>query len=231
MQWFGESDTYVYIEDGPYRIEEIESLSNKHFVTGHIFYDDIVRFPHISRFKTAILLGEPYARLASHLRFNDRYNQQAYATEFAALSEQVKVVVQMIGSTDLNSPEELAKLFSQLPPWGRVAFDNCQTRFLACDPRLPSRSPYGELPNDATRVALERLTTFDVVGLTERFDSAMNSVAKRLGLPVPTDVARTNTGISGRTVDYNDADTREVMTPFVIHDLRVYEQATALLGG
>ena len=234
-RWFGENGSYVFIEGSAVRIEDIQQ-PYKRFISGHVFYRDMLRFPAIKQYRTAVVLREPYARLASHLKLMDSYNNPDRGDELAnalqairpEISEQVRSVAQMVGSANLNDPNELAKLFACLPAWGRVAFDNCQTRFLACDPRSPSSSPYAGLTEEAVETALERLGKFDAVGISERLDGVFARLGSMLGFPTPAEIVNTNVGTSGRPVDYSNSAIREIMRPFVTHDLRLYERAVAL---
>ena len=109
-------------------------LGNRRFVSGHLFLDEIRRLPFTADFRQSVLLREPYARLASHLRFMDRYATPAFRTSYELLFPHLKDVVNHLSEIDFDNPKSLEDFFSDLSPWSRLAFDNSQVRFLVDDP-------------------------------------------------------------------------------------------------
>lgn len=229
--WFEPGQSANYIEGMDATAQA--TLGDKRFISGHLFYDQVRRLPYIDHCRLISIFRDPYARLASHLRYMDRYNQPEYAVGFNALREDLQQVVLAIARVDFGRPEDLERLFAALGPWARAAFENCQTRFLVCDQTSPDASPFEDLPDGALDLALERLEALDMVGVSEQLDAMIQRLAASLDIAPPPRVARSNTASSDRCIDITDPAIRVVMAPLVGQDERVYARAKALfnLGG
>jgi len=226
--WFEQERAANYIEGLDAGAQA--GLGDKHFISGHLFFTQIHRLPYIAHCRLISIFRDPYARLASHLRYMDRYNQPEYATAYNALREDLRQVVQDIAAVDFQRPEDLERLFATLAPWARSAFENCQTRFLFCDPTVTGASPYEDLPDHALDIALEHLEALDMIGISEQLDDTVAAVATSCGRPCPPRAARSNTASSDRQIDVADPRIRGVMAPLVNQDERLYARAKALFA-
>lgn len=223
--WFPEYSRANYIE-GLSPNDRME-LSGKQFISGHIFFDEIRRLPYISEYSLVSVFRDPYARLASHIRYMDRYNQTEYEAAFNHLGDDLKAIVRTIGQLDFQRPDDLERLFAKLPAWGRAAYENCQTRFLVCDLESTVASPYEDLPDGALDLALERLESLDLIGISEALDTTVGRLAALLGRPTAL-APRSNTASSARALDHTDPRIREVMRPLLGLDEAVYARAKTL---
>ena len=226
--WFAHEQAANYIEG--LDAETQAGLGDKHFISGHLFFTQIHRLPYIAHCRLISIFRDPYARLASHLRYMDRYNQPEYAAAYNALREDLRQVVRAIAEVDFQRPEDLERLFATLGPWARAAFENCQTRFLFCDPTSTAASPYQDLPDHALDIALERLEALDMIGISERLDDTIAGVATSCGRPPPPRTARSNTASSDRQIDVADPGIRAIMAPLVSQDERLYARAKTLFA-
>jgi len=208
--------------------EDRLKLGNMNFISGHIFLEDIKKLPYIVNYNLISIFRDPYRRLASHIRYMDRYNQPEYETQFNHLGDELKIVVKSIEKVDFERPDDLEALFASLPAWGRAAFENCQTRFLVCDLASVVASPYGDLPEGAFDLALERLEALDVIGISEALDTTIEQLAVRLGTPFAPRAPVLNTASSHRKLNHNDPHIREVMRPLLGVDELLYTRAKAL---
>jgi Sulfotransferase family len=199
-------------------------LGNKSFISGHLFLEEIRRLPFAAEFSQMVLLREPYARLASHLRFMDRYATPAFRTDYELLPPHLKEVVNRISEVDFESSESLGEFFSDLSPWSKLAFDNSQVRFLVDDPgpNLASRVLDAEVLDNA----IQRLSAFDYIGTTEHIDVFVDQIARAFGLGSNYQVMQSNVAIAGRRLNYLDPQIRDVMHDFVKYDCRLYSEAS-----
>lgn len=181
--------------------------------------------PFAAEFSQIVLLREPYARLASHLRFTDRYATPAFRASYELLPAHLKDVVNHISEIDFESPASLRDFFSDLSPWSRLAFDNSQVRFLVDDPgprpHFVSRALNAEVMDDA----IQRLLGFDYIGTTENIDAFVGQIARALGFGSNYQVMQSNVASAGRRIDYLDPRIRDVMHDLVKYDCRLYDAA------
>ncbi|WP_448951156.1 sulfotransferase family 2 domain-containing protein [Labrys neptuniae] len=205
-------------------------LSNKNFISGHLSYDEVFRLPYIGDYKTCVVLREPYARLVSHIRYMDRYNLPSYEGQCKMLKPDLQDVVRQLKGVDFSSALSLEKFFKNMNAWAISAFDNCQTRFLTCDPLSPALSPSLPLPDYAHRLAQDRLSRFDVIGITERFDDTMSQVSTAIRHALPSYRAFSNTDSSPRKIDINNNEMRHILAPFVEKDIHVYNAGLKLFN-
>lgn len=192
--------------------EKQKALGRYDFVSGHLDYDEMQALPYISEFQTAVVLREPFRRLVSHLRFMDRYRLPEYARPYSTFPDDLKSSVQKIAATDFACPDSLRRFFTQLNPWERRFYDNCQTRFLGGD-------------RDTVETAIHHLDQFDFVGISENLEGFL---AQILGMPISP--PRSNTASSPRTIDLSDHRALDVLAPFIQSDLAICRYALAKLA-
>jgi hypothetical protein len=203
--------------------EQRPQLGDKRFISGHLFFEEIKRLPFVTRFCLIVLLREPYARLASHLRFMDRYTTPEFRGNYELMPEYLKHVVNRVSKTDFENPESLVYFFSNLSPWSRIAFDNSQVRFLVDD---PGPDLVGRALNDGVvDDAIQRLLAFDHVGTTENLDAFVSQIVKAFGFDPNFQVMRSNVALGGRPIDYLDPRIRDVMYDFVRYDCKLFDAA------
>ncbi|MDG2528785.1 hypothetical protein [Caulobacter endophyticus] len=224
--WFPKADRANYIEGLPG--EARGQLGAKSFVSGHLFWDEVHRLPCMGERRLISVFRDPYARLASHLRYMDRYSQPDYRDGFDAFDDDMKAIVERISKLDFERPSDLESFFSDLSGWGRAAFDNSQTRFMTCDPGSEACSPYGALSDGAIDLALERLEALDMIGISEDLRTTIERLALQIRLQPPARIARSNTRSSVRKLDHRDPAIRAAMAPLVRFDERLYARARTL---
>jgi len=200
--------------------DERSFLDEKYFISGHLFFDELMRLPNFYLFDLAIIFREPFARLASHLRFMDRYNQPQYTAEFNVLPLELKSVVIGLREVEFQNPDHISKYLNSIDGWARAAFDNCQTRFLSCDPENPDRPPSGPLPDDALTVATRRLYKFAFIGVTEHLDEFVTCLTGQ-----KRNIPQLNVATCVRNIDIENPAIREAMWPTVKQDLLLYAKA------
>ena len=231
VAWVGPDQSATHIET--IDVADRGGLGGRKFISGHLFYDEIQRLPYVRNFKLAVSFREPYARLASTLRMLDRYGRPENSVQFATIPRPAQELAVQVSKIDFNVGKELAFFFESMGPWGRAALDNCQTRFLTCDPLSASKSPYDELGSDALAVVYSRLETFDFIVLTEDLGESIARIAGEFNYPPPRHVIHSNSATSSdwaaaRSLDHNDAEIREAMMPLVERDLKLYARAVRL---
>ncbi len=226
--WFSEDRRANYVEG--ISKEERTALDDRHFISGHIFFEEIQRLPYIVDYRLVSVFRDPYARLASHIRYMDRYNQPEYEAAFHHLGDDLKAIVKVIGKMDFQRSDDFEALFAGLTGWGRAAYENCQTRFLVCDLESTVASPYEDLPDGALDLALERLEAFDLIGISETLDTTIERLAALLDIPLTPNgsAPRSNTASSNRQIDHTDPRIREVMKPLLGLDEPLYARAKIL---
>lgn len=231
--WVGPDQAAVHIE--LLTNEQRRTLDNLKYISGHIFYDEVQRLPYAGRYKLAVSLREPHARLASTLGMLDRYNQSENKVQLESLSDVAQSVAARLSDVDFDSASALSRFFEDLDPWGYAAIDNCQTRFLACDPLSASESPFAELARDAFKTAISKLESCDFIILTHDMTASVARLASEFAMPIPTEIPHSNKADSddwakGRKIDSTNPAIREAMSPMVDQDIRLYEHALKLFA-
>ena len=217
---FGEKNSLNYIE-GLTKIDQIKT-ADYDFVSGHLFYDEIQELGVFRDFDLITVLRNPYQRLASHLRYMDRYNQPEYEAQLRVLSPDLQDVVAALNQIDFTDALALDRFLMRLNPWSRIAFDNSQVRFLVDDPGSTHQSRFPILDDRALDLAIQRLAHFKWIGRSEDLSSVIGSIAKERGVS-PPDVRRSNVNDCRRTIDTNNRDIRRVLEPYVRLDRLLVE--------
>jgi hypothetical protein len=198
-------------------------LGNRRFISGHLFVEEIKRLPFTGDFSHCILLREPYARLASHLRFMDRYATPSFRADYRQMPAYLRDVVDRIAEIDFECPNSLGDFFADMSPWSKVAYDNSQVRFLVDDPGPHNLTR--TLNDEVTNEAIDRLFAFDFIGTTENIAAFVGQIARAFGFDSNRQIARSNVALAGRPIDHRDPRIRDVMHDLVKYDCRLYEAA------
>lgn len=212
-----------------YNFLDLEArLDQSEFVWGHVSLDAFRMLSNSDRFRTAVVIRDPFARLASHLQFTDRYNEPRFAEDMEELPEPVRATVRDIAKVDFEDAGAIAAFLACPSPWGQAAFDNCQVRFLTDTPRPPDYLPRRRISEVQTREAVRRLETFDFLAVTEDISHVAAKISAAYGgsfTPAPS----LNVGNYGRRVNWRDPSIRRAMSPFLQGDVAVYRRAKELL--
>jgi len=233
LGWVGAGQSARHIELLPHA--ERNSLSARTFLSGHMFYDEMKRLPYISDFKIIIALREPHARLASALTAADALNDPENAPFYSTFDRQTQATADRLATVDVNNATELAEFLATLNAWGRRAFDNCQTRFLSCDPFSGATASDASISAINLRTACNRVEGADFLCITERLTEGIRTVAHALEQPLPERIMQMNSSASpvwgaGRRINHRDPKIREAMGPAVRFDIQLYRHALGLGG-
>jgi hypothetical protein len=209
-------------------LDNDDILAANDFVWGHITYDRFRASPASEEFLTAVALREPYARLASHLQYTDRYNDPAFTEELARLPAGPREATKRIANVDLNDADEIARFLDEMTPWEHAAYGNLQVRYLTDAPRPPDFLPRMNVTSDQTEKAISNLESFDFVMFTDALDDGVREIAAAFGRSEPEATESINLGLSGRRVNVHNPAIRQALAPCVEFDLKLYEY---VLGG
>jgi hypothetical protein len=204
-------------------LDNDDILAANNFVWGHITYDRFRAAPASEEFLTAVALREPYARLASHLQYTDRYNEPAFAEELTRLPAGPRDAANRIANVDLNDAGEIARFLDDMTPWEHAAYCDLQVRYLTDAPRPPDFLPRINVTADHTEKAIFNLESFDFVMCTDALDIGVREIAMAFDKPEPQTAARINRGLSGRRVNVHNPAIRQALAPCVKSDLKLYE--------
>jgi hypothetical protein len=214
-----------------YNFPDLETrLITSDFVWGHISLDAFRRIPHSDRFLNAVIIRNPFARLASHLQFTDRYNEPRFAEGFYELPDAVKATVRQVANVDFEDADAIGTFLRSASFWGRAAYDNCQTQFLTDTPTPPEYLPRSCcVAESQINEAVARLETFDFLGVTEDLSSTIAQIASAYGQIVAPPTTALNVGHHGRRVNWRDPAIQEAMLPLLHGDVAVYRRAKELV--
>jgi hypothetical protein len=219
---FGSKNCSLYIEG--LKHEDRKLLRDKNIISGHLFFEEIHRLNYISKFKLATVFRDPYARLASHIQYMDRYSTLKFIKEYYALPKYLRNVVDRISRVNFRDPRSLEKFFSNPLPWEKLAFDNSQVRFLVDDPG-PNLTAH-TLDQSIVDTAIKKLSRFDHLGITENISSFISDIAASNGMNMNYLMSHSNKSeYGGRKIDYRNPDIRSALHEFVKYDVQLYEAA------
>ena len=201
--------------------QRLEYLERSAYLSGHIYSSDIFQLTkNRDDIYIFTFMRDPLKQIASHIHWLDHYNDPPFRKESERFGEALRQVIEALRVVDLNSPDELDELMTNLPPWGLRMLDNMQTRYM-CGER---RSIPLSLIN--ARTAFRVSGRFDRIGFVEDMDVSLAAIANDLGLPIPEAGApRVNEAKSSRTLDLSLPVVRTVLGKRIIADQRLYALA------
>ena len=182
------------------------------FISGHIYLGhwermlkDIAGPPVMFT-----VLREPVDHLASHIRWLDHYNAQAYRDEYRRLGEETQRLVDLIGVTDLSNVGALDHLLTFLPLAGVQLLDNCQARYFLCG----GQSPVGRhdpLTLAQSSMLQTRADRFDLILRQDALDDGIAQAAALTGLDLAPLGKKVNPARSTRQIDTQSPMVRAVL--------------------
>jgi len=230
MSWVGREQSATHIES--YSEADRNSLGNRRFISGHIYYDEVRKLPFSKTFKLAVIFRDPYARLSSALQMIDRFSQPENTTQLAAHpNDLVREAAAKIVDVDFKNPEQLALFLEDMLGLGLTTLNNIQTRFMDCERKLKNT----DLSPDGLHVAIQNLAAIDFIGTIDKLDQFVGQIASEFGQQPPLSVMHANSSASsewaqGRSIDHNDPDIREAMAPQIDQDLELYAHVLEVIS-
>ena len=225
-QQYDEGRRKNYIEGLPR--EDWPNLTAQ-FISGHLFFEELNKQPWAADSLWITTFREPFARLASHLRYMDRYNQDNFRTDYEAMPEDRRRVVDRLSQVDFSDGQAIGRFLSDLDPWSTFAFDNSQVRFLidAPDPELIHKPE--AIDGAKLDLALSRLDSFEEIGVAEDLEGFLARLSHRFPTPIP---APPHSNLSGclRPIDICRHGVREALASRLEFDLALYAAVTKRLN-
>lgn len=216
---YSTSRSLSFAEHSVYNGSSLSDLFERYeFVSGHLFFGHFFDLaPHV---KKMTIIREPFAQLASHVRWINRYNRHDLSKEFAELPREVRDLVGYVGQFDLSNPKDLDHLFTNLPPYGYYLFNNLQCRYLIGDSAF--MDPISLRDAD---FACEHLNMFDIVITLENLSGMIPRVARKCGFKAKKFYEFVNKSEEVKNIDTSCPLTRDVMRKHILADIRLYEHA------
>jgi hypothetical protein len=212
--------------------DDRNKMDTKRFISGHLFFDEIQQLPFRRNLKLAISVREPYARLASALRMLDRFSLPGNELQCANMPKFVEEASTIFSKVAFERPEELAAYFKNMNAWGRLSFDNCQTRFLLPAPAVDydgslehSNEQIGEVSDNDLQVVCANLSSVGFICVTEHLGESLARIAPEFNQQMTSWVIRANTADSpewkvARPLDYTNPRIRAIMASLVNQHLK-----------
>ncbi|MES2846024.1 MAG: hypothetical protein V4747_13430 [Pseudomonadota bacterium] len=176
-------------------------------------------------YRRITLLRDPWARLVSHINWVDRFNNGTPYPDDPAQAAALRSMAEAVGRTDFASRTSLAR-FCRLAKQVEGGFDNLQVRMLLTGSMAAMVKPL--FPRDVDK-ALQNLEAFAMVGFCEDQSTIQRKLSGLVGLPARREVLFENAG-KGQTLTLRNDLAREVLEPWFVADLELYNRAKALAG-
>lgn len=201
--------------------ENLSRLTERYdYVSGHLFYGHFASLPQdVFTFTT---VRNPYAQLASHILWLDRYNRPALREQRDALPREVRDLISLIGTKDVGNVFHLDELLTHLPPYGVYLFNNLQSRYLVGD--SANMDPLSL--NDGTYV-IAHLQKFDAYCSLDAIGSSIPRIAAAAGHAAGPFAAYENRAEHVSAIDIENPLVQKVLQKHLLVDLMVYEHVLA----
>ena len=181
-------------------------------ISGHIRYHHWLELTKRCEAKFVVVsaVREPIEQLASHILWLDHYNDPKFRSEYLALDESTRRVVDEIGATRLDSPGSLDTFMTNLSPRATSLLDNCQSRYFisghgspvgVCEPLTLGHAAFLD----------QMLDRFDHIVLHNRLREGLIELGEKLGVPLSFPEGKINTAKSGRSINLDSPLVRQVL--------------------
>lgn len=191
-------------------------MERYNFVSGHLFYGHFAIVP--KDVYTLTVIREPYAHLASQLRWINHYNAPELYPELTAFPREIRDLIQFVGSFDLSSVHQLDELLTNLPPYGIYLFNNLQSRYLVGDPANMDPLSLRDAP-----FVMSHLATFSFCFTLDSLAVSLPAVSRALGFEERPFTYFSNEARGHSAIDLSSKLVRRVLQKHLLVDLLVYE--------
>lgn len=186
------------------------------YISGHLRYGLLNHYFGSETCGFYTILREPYAQLHSHLRWLVQTAANPDEKYFKTTNRAIYDLGCRLGNLDFDNLESVSEFVQTLTFTEASFVDNLQTRYFLKD--QPAR---------VTEIDLERALAhsqmFDLIGITENYESFVKYYAEANNLKVEKQLGRINVSRSAPLYDYQSESMKEIMQPLVHKDLVLYE--------
>ncbi len=198
--------------------ERLQSMARARYLAGHLPYFQLKELLTASTYDFWAIIREPYAHLHSHLNYvkSVRPGSGVEMHYTYRHNETIKGLSDKLNAIDFSNPDHIEGFVARLKDYEFDFFDNLQTRyFLDQRPEKVSR-------NDLAQ-ALDNVSAFRLVGLTEAYDLFRNRFCEGAGLKPQQQELKANRADHYRLFDLSDPRIRAALLPLVEFDLDLYD--------
>jgi hypothetical protein len=206
-----------------------DGLEGKPFLAGHLFVAEAAELAYIDAYAKIVFFRDPYEQIVSVFRWLDHYSLPGNEQAAEAFPDAVRRLIGDVAATDFASPSSLAQFLDQLSERGVEAFDNPQARYLVCSRKTDVGYFHYQRPLslDALDLFEAKLSWFDVVGITQRFDDAVMRLNEICDLNLPINSPPENVSPSPRMIDLGNAQIRQVLGRRISVDIQAYDRVVS----
>jgi hypothetical protein len=210
--------TAVHVESNRAWHEDSGYAKQLEFVSGHISYPHFASKLDLSCYYKTTLLREPYSHLQSHLAWIKHLSEPSEARKLSLYPEFVGELSAKLWHCDLSLTRDIEWFVNSLHGEELVLLDNCQTRYFV----RPERGLW--VTQENTLNALEALTSFDNIGLTELTDQFLELVSRDMNFTRPIRQVNRNVSRTYYGLEIEQPEVREILRVLVQHDKQLYEK-------
>ena len=209
------SSTINHIELLPVAKYQGLSLHYK-YISGHLRYGLLNHYFASEACGFYTILREPYAQLHSHLRWLVQTAANPDEKYFKTTNRAIYDLGCRLGKLDFGNLELVSEFIQALTFTEASFVDNLQTRYFLED--QPARVTEIELER-----ALVHSRVFDLIGITENYDSFVKAFVEANNLKVEKQLGKINVSRSAPLYEYQSDTMKEIMKPLVHADLVLYK--------
>lgn len=186
------------------------------FISGHLRFGLLKKYFGSDNTSYFTIVREPYQQLHSHLKWMIQTAANPDEEFFKATNKVIYNLGLKLSRVDFSSTDSLRYFVDSLDDLEAAFLDNNQTRYFLDD--QPRRVIEGDLDKAAANAAL-----FDLVGITEEYDSFVDRFKELNNIDVSTILNRLNISRAAYLFDYNDEIVCDILKPLVQVDLPLYD--------
>lgn len=227
QQQLGDEACLVHQESNPvWKKPDIppDMLDGVRFVSGHVPYHVFTQWLEKHDLHTITVLRNPYSHVVSHLAWIRHLMDPGQEVRLAAHPGFIQGLARKLASIDLEEPEEISILISNLNEHEWRLLDNPQVRYLT------SRSHGGSgMQERNVTLALETLSKIDTFGFIEDPQNLFDLLAEAVGVNARVvDVPHENSLSHRYGLSSENEPQMQALMPLIQHDIDLYQKAKVL---
>ena len=188
---------------------------DKAVLSGHLRFGLFETYFYDQEYLLYTIIRDPYTHLHSHLNWMIKTALDNDDNYFKYSNPIIYRLGQKLAEIQLHSQANLKAFVEELGPLEAKFFDNLQTRYFC-------RNEIDRVSRNNLEEAISNLSAFQLVGLTEAYDSFLEAFIAQQGFKTRSTGRQLNRSSAAPLFDTADLNFRDTLYPLVQYDLILY---------
>jgi Sulfotransferase family len=205
--------------------KKLKNFDSYDFLSGHISLNEFRKNFNSDNFNLITFVRNPIDHLISHLVWVRHLSEPENFQRLQNHPDYVKKISKKLNGIHFSNHDQLRKFIENMNDFERMLFDNRQTRYFSKVMKEKA------VDRQDCEYAIKSFKKFDLIGITEQYESSMALVAKYFGWIFKSeDIKKENVSKHDYGIDRESEAFYETVFPLIQYDIDLYINAVKLFN-